>query len=164
MKKVFFFMALAVAGLAMTACGSNKEGEKKDGNNADIAKEAAAYAQALHNFINAQDVDAATNAFNKLTALDEDLEKKMNDKNEKDYKEALNKECTKLGYNGFEDAIRQAQMQQQQLQQYQNGAYYQEPNYNMGDMDIEGMNMDDMDMSGMDMGDIDMSDIEDIAY
>lgn len=161
MKKVFFFMALAVAGLAMTACGGSKEDGKKDGNS--VATDAKAYAKAIDNVMKADDPQKTIAAAEALQKMEEELEKKYQDN--KEFEETLAKELKNLGYDETieDELVNRVRSAQQAVE----GGSMDMGNMNMGDMgdmDMSDMNMDDMDMSGMDMGDIDMSDMEEIAY
>ena len=142
MKKVFFFMALAVAGLAMTACGGNKEGENS------LANDAKALAKAYDDVMKADNPEktkAAAEVFGKTT---KDFEKKYKDN--KEFEEAFGKELKNLGYDP-EKIIDELNAKMSGIPQ---------PSIETGTIEMNNMggrdeSDDDMDMSNMDM-DMDM--------
>lgn len=153
MKKVFFFMALAVAGLAMTACGGNKEDDKK----ADeaIATDSKAFVQALDNVMKATDDTKAIAAYDEFEKIAKDLMVKYKDNKEgsKAFEEACNKELKEIGYDVND--IRNIMMEMREKVNYakmniENGALMDEP----GDMneDMDHDMPDEMDIN-MDMED-----------
>lgn len=149
MKKVFFFMALAVAGLAMTACGGNKEDDKK----ADeaIATDSKALAQAFDNVMKATDDTKIIATYDEFEKIAKDLTGKY--KGNKEFGEACDKELKELGYDVND--IRNIMMEMSEKvnnakMNIESGALMDEP----GDMneDMDHDMPDEMDIN-MDMED-----------
>lgn len=144
MKKVFFFMALAVAGLAMTACGGNKEDDKKDAKievskDSSIETDAKAYAQVIDKALKAD-----KNEFAKVVEECEKVEKKIMEKYGNDESKAkklmelVDKEIKSMGkYESAEEAAYELYRKSRELNSdMRHESMSDENDYNMSDMDM----------------------------
>ena len=105
MKKTFLFIALAVTGLVMTACGNDKkEGEDKENVKIEITKDssmeidAQAYAQLLDDVLKS-DKSLEEDVMN----ADQMIMGKYNEEQLTKLEEMVNNELKKLGHNDLND-------------------------------------------------------------
>ena len=139
MKKTFLFIALAVFGLTMTACGS-KEGDKnvkvEITKDSSMEIDAQAYAQLL---------DQALKSDKNLESIENEI-KKADDMIMSKYEgeklmklgEMVEQEVIKLGYKSMQD------LQQKFYEKYSNQSHegLADDNYDMGDMDMSDIDID----------------------